>query len=166
MYWLLDYAEQENLRQRMIRLQSTILNRQPRDQSEQIFPFIGRKSRTIARTLIENLPDENAVVVDPFGGSGTFAYAALDAGRRVIFNEWEPYAYKMSTAPFRGVPDPEEYYTSLRFIAQQVEPTMDAIYKTRCPNCGAFNNMDKLLYAKKNIYHCNKCGNVIGVERN
>ena len=79
MYWLLDYAEQENLRQRMIRLQSTILNRQPRDQSEQIFPFIGRKSRTIARTLIENLTDENALVVDPFGGSGTFAYAALDA---------------------------------------------------------------------------------------
>ena len=36
----------------------------------------------------------------------------------------------------------------------------------RCPNCGAFNNMDKLLYAKKNTYHCNKCGNVIGVEKN
>lgn len=67
MYWLLDYAEQENLRQRMIHLQSTILNRQPRDQSEQIFPFIGRKSRTIARTLIENLTDENGLVVDPFG---------------------------------------------------------------------------------------------------
>ena len=81
MYWLLDYAEQENLRQRMVHLQSTIMNRQARDQSEQIFPFIGRKSRAIARTLIENLTDENAVIVDPFGGSGTFAYAALDAGR-------------------------------------------------------------------------------------
>lgn len=94
MYWLLDYAEQENLRQRMVHLQSTIMNRQARDQSEQIFPFIGRKSRAIARTLIENLTDENAVIVDPFGGSGTFAYAALDAGRHVIFNEWEPYAYE------------------------------------------------------------------------
>lgn len=124
MYWLLDYAEQENLRQRMIHLQSTILNRQPRDQSEQIFPFIGRKSRTIARTLIENLTDENGLVVDPFGGSGTFAYAALDAGRHVRFNEWEPYAYKMSTAPFRGVPSSEEYCAALRFIAQRVEPTM------------------------------------------
>ena len=45
MYWLLDYAEQENLRQRMVHLQSTIMNRQARDKSEQIFPFIGRKSR-------------------------------------------------------------------------------------------------------------------------
>ena len=57
MYWLLDYAEQENLRQRMVHLQSTIMNRQARDQSEQMFPCIGRKSLAIARTLIENLSD-------------------------------------------------------------------------------------------------------------
>lgn len=117
MYWLLDYAEQENLRQRMIHLQNTILNRQPRDQSEQVFPFIGRKSRAIARTLVENLTEEDAVVADPFGGSGTFAYAALDAGRHVLFNEWEPYAHQMSTAPFRGVPSIEDYCDALRFIA-------------------------------------------------
>lgn len=80
--------------------------------------------------MIENLTDENGLVVDPFGGSGTFAYAALDAGRHVRFNEWEPYAYKMSTAPFRGVPSSEEYCAALRFIAQRVEPTMNAIYKT------------------------------------
>ena len=155
MYWLLDYAEQENLRQRMIHLQSTILNRQPRDQSEQIFPFIGRKSRTIARTLIENLTDENGLVVDPFGGSGTFAYAALDAGRHVRFNEWEPYAYKMSTAPFRGVPSSEEYCAALRFIAQRVEPTMNAIYKTRCPNCGAELPFDGLFFDREPLeyYH-------------
>ena len=155
MYWLLDYAEQENLRQRMIHLQSTILNKRPRDQSEQIFPFIGRKSRTIARTLIENLTDENAVIADPFGGSGTFAYAALDADRRVLFNEWEPYAYKMSTAPFLGVPAPEEYSAALRFIAQQVEPTMATIYKTRCPNCGTELLFDGLFFDREPLeyYH-------------
>ena len=155
MYWLLDYAEQENLRQRMVHLQSTIMNRQARDQSEQIFPFIGRKSRAIARTLIENLTDENAVIVDPFGGSGTFAYAALDAGRHVIFNEWEPYAYEMSTAPFRGVPSPDEYADALCFIAQRVEPTMNTIYKTRCPNCGAELVFDGLFFDREPLeyYH-------------
>ena len=136
MYWLLDYAEQEDLRQRIVHLQSTILNSQPRDQSEQIFPFIGRKSRTIAKTLIENLTDEDAVIADPFGGSGTFAYAALDLDRTMLFNECEPYAYRMSTAPFRGVPTPAEYDAALRHIVQRVKPTMDSIYKTRCPNCG------------------------------
>ena len=155
MYWLLDYAEQENLRQKMIRLQNTIFNRQPRDQSEQIFPFIGRKSRTIARTLIENLTDENAVIADPFGGSGTFAYAALDAGRYVFYNEWEPFAFKMSTAPFRGVPSPEQYSEALRFIVQRVEPTMNAIYKTKCPNCGAELSFDGLFFDREPLeyYH-------------
>ena len=95
MYWLLDYAEQEALRQRMIGLQTSIAGNQQRDQSEQLFPFIGRKSRNIARTLIENLTQEGDMVVDPFGGSGTFAYAALDAGRHIMFNEWEPYAYSL-----------------------------------------------------------------------
>lgn len=146
MYWLLDYAEQENLRQRMIHLQNTILNRQPRDQSEQVFPFIGRKSRAIARTLVENLTEQDAVVADPFGGSGTFAYAALDAGRHVLFNEWEPYAHRMSTAPFRGVPSTEDYCDALRFIAQRVEPVMDTIYKTRCPNCGTELPFDGLFF--------------------
>ncbi len=155
MYWLLDYAEQENLRQRIIRLQNVILNRQPRDQSEQIFPFIGRKSRTIARTLIENLTDENAVIADPFGGSGTFAYAALDAGRHVRYNEWEPFAYKMSTAPFRGIPSPEQYNEALQFIAQRVEPTMNIIYKTRCPNCGAELTFDGLFFDREPLeYYC------------
>ena len=155
MYWLLDYAEQENLRQRMIHLQNTILNRQPRDQSEQVFPFIGRKSRAIARTLVENLTEEDAVVADPFGGSGTFAYAALDAGRHVLFNEWEPYAHRMSTAPFRGVPSTEDYCDALRFIAQRVEPVMDAIYKTRCPNCGTELPFDGLFFDRDPLefYH-------------
>ncbi len=155
MYWLLDCAEQENLRQRIIRLQNTILNRQPRDQSEQVFPFIGRKSRAIARTLIENLTDENAVVADPFGGSGTFAYAALDAGRRILFNEWEPYAFRLSTAPFRGVPPTQDYCDALRFIAYRVEPVMDSIYKTRCPNCGTELPFDGLFFDRNPLefYH-------------
>ena len=99
--------------------------------------------------------DENGLVVDPFGGSGTFAYAALDAGRHVRFNEWEPYAYKMSTAPFRGVPSSEEYCAALRFIAQRVEPTMNAIYKTRCPNCGAELSFDGLFFDREPLeyYH-------------
>lgn len=155
MYWLLDYEEQENLRKRIIHLQSTILNKQPRDQSEQIFPFIGRKSRVIARTLIENLTDNGQLVVDPFGGSGTFAYAALDLRRRVLLNEWEPYAYKLSTAPFRGVPPIDDYRMSINFIVKRVEPIMKSIYKTKCPKCGAELSFDGLFFDREPLeyYH-------------
>lgn len=156
MYWLLDYEEQENLRKRIIHLQSTILNKQPRDQSEQIFPFIGRKSRVIARTLIENLTDDNdQLVVDPFGGSGTFAYAALDLHRRVLLNEWEPYAFKLSTAPFRGVPPIDDYRISINFIVKRVGPIMESIYKTKCPKCGAELSFDGLFFDRDPLeyYH-------------
>lgn len=149
MYWLLDYAEQENLRQKMVHLQSTIRNKESREQSEQIFPFIGRKSRIIARTLIDNLTEQNAVVVDPFGGSGTFAYAALDINRHILFNEWEPYAYRMSTAPFRTIPTSEEYSDALNLIKYNVEPIMNFIYKTRCPNCGMEICFDGLFYDRE-----------------
>lgn len=35
--------------------------------------------------------------------------------------------------------------------------------KLRCPACGGFENLDRLLYAKNNIYHCNRCGERIVV---
>ncbi|MBQ3194521.1 MAG: restriction endonuclease [Oscillospiraceae bacterium] len=149
MYWLLDYAEQESLRQRMIDLQNHIPNSLPREQAEQVFPFIGKKSREIARLIIEHLTDENGVVVDPFGGSGTFAYAALDAGRRIFFNEWEPYAYKLSTAPFRGVPSDEQYGNALRYLHERVNPIMDDIYRTRCPQCGEEFQFDGLFFDRE-----------------
>ena len=143
MYWLLDYVEQENLRQKMIRLQTSITGNQQRDQSEQLFPFIGRKNRNIARTLVEILTQEGDIVADPFGGSGTFAYATLDVGRNILFNEWEPYAYTMATAPFRGIPSETEITDALEQISQMVMPVMDDIYKTRCPNCGAEMNEEE-----------------------
>ena len=149
MYWLLDYAEQENLRQKMIRLQTSIVGEQQREQSEQLFPFIGRKSRSIARTIVENLTQEGDVVADPFGGSGTFAYATLDAGRRMLFNEWEPYAYRMATAPFRGIPTEAEIDSALAQITQIVMPVMDDIYKTRCPNCGEELQFDGLFFDRE-----------------
>ena len=34
----------------------------------------------------------------------------------------------------------------------------------RCPSCGAFINLDRLFYARNNVYHCHGCGNRITVE--
>ena len=146
MYWLLDGADQEKLRQKIIGLQTDVAHTQVRDQAEQLFPFVGRKSRSIARTLIEHLSEDGSLVIDPFGGSGTFAYAALDCNRCVKFNEWEPYAFSMSTAPLRGVPGETEYQDSLKQLDQEVAPIMSSIYKTRCPICGEELSFDGLFF--------------------
>ena len=146
MYWLLDYAEQESLRQKMINLQTQLMQTQQREQTEQIFPFIGRKSRAVARTIINLLSPEDGVIADPFGGSGTFAYAALDCNRTMIYNEWEPYAYRLSTAPFKDVPSDSDFNSALTQIKSKVEPVMSTIYKTKCPNCGAELQFDGLFF--------------------
>jgi restriction system protein len=146
MYWLLDYEEQENLRQRIIRLQEEIIQPQKKEHSEQVFPFIGRKSRAIANIIISNLTKENDLISDPFGGSGTFAYAALDCNRRILINEWEPYAFRMMSAPFRGVPNLNDLSAALEKFSGISKPTLDRLYRTRCPKCGNELTFDGLFF--------------------
>ena len=35
----------------------------------------------------------------------------------------------------------------------------------RCPHCGGFENLERLLYAKKHIYHCRHCGEIIKIGK-
>lgn len=146
MYWLLDFSYQEELRQKIIRLQTELLQPEPREQSEQVFPFIGRKSRKVASSIINSLTREEGEVCDPFGGSGTFAYAGLDCNRTVSFNEWEPYAFRMATTPFAGVPDESDFRTSLELFSQKAKPIIEQIYRTRCPICQREFTFDALFF--------------------
>jgi len=135
-YWLLDYEKQEEVRQKIIKLQTNLPALHQRNQREQVFPFVGRKDRNIARIIVEHLTDDNALVCDPFGGSGTFAYAALDAGRNITVNEWEPYAFRLSRAPFHKLPNQALYLREKEKFIDLVKPVMETIYKTCCPTCG------------------------------
>ena len=111
MYWLLDYETQEIIRNKIIKLQSNIIDTPvSRNQREQVFPFNGRKDRHTAFTIIRSLVDDptQGVVCDPFCGSGTFVYAGADAKCTVMANEWEPYAFRMMSAPMRYIPTKAE----------------------------------------------------------
>lgn len=35
--------------------------------------------------------------------------------------------------------------------------------KLRCPNCGGFENLNRLMSAKKHVFHCRHCGERINV---
>ncbi len=35
--------------------------------------------------------------------------------------------------------------------------------KLRCPNCGGFENLERLMYAKKHVFYCRHCGERINV---
>jgi len=155
MYWLLDYTHQEKLRQKIIKLQTEIMQPRKREQAEQIFPFIGRKSRGIATAIIENLTESNAMVCDPFCGSGTFLNAAQDCNRKMKANEWEPYAYRMATAPFKGALSDIEYQEGVQQLLADISPIMKKIYMTKCPECGRELMFDALFFDRdpEEYYH-------------
>ena len=146
MYWLLDYDEQDRIRDVVLQLHDSIAAPHRRVQEDQTFPFVGRKDRGIASTIIEALSPDDGVICDPFAGSGTFVYSALDCGRKVKANEWEPYAYKLMTAPFSALPTTEEYEEALITFKNRVLPVMKRIYETTCPECGETLMFDGLFF--------------------
>lgn len=113
MYWLLDYEEQDRIREIILHLNKKLARSHNRTQSDQTFPFVGRKDRDIAVDIIEELTPDKGVVCDPFAGSGTFVYAAVDSERKVIANEWEPYAHELMSAPFAPLPSLQKYSEAL-----------------------------------------------------
>ena len=104
MYWLLDYEEQDRIRDAVLKLHDALAVAHKRVQDDQTFPFVGRKDRGIASTIISELTPPNGIVCDPFAGSGTFVYSAIDCKREIQANEWEPYAHEMMESPFCNLP--------------------------------------------------------------
>lgn len=155
MYWLLDFEEQDRIREIILALHDSLAEPHKRVQEDQTFPFVGRKDRGIASTIIEALSPEGGLVCDPFAGSGTFVYSALDCKRRVKANEWEPYAHVMMTAPLHELPSQTEFDAALDQFKSKVLPTMQSIYETRCPECGETIMFDGLFFDREpeEYYH-------------
>lgn len=155
MYWLLDYDEQDRIREIILRLNKKLARSHSRTQADQTFPFVGRKDRDIAVDIIEELSPENGWVCDPFAGSGTFVYAANDANRNIIANEWEPYAHEMMSAPLAPLPSAEDYFQVLEDFKKRVYVQMEEIYETVCPDCGKRIMFDGLFFDRdpEEYYH-------------
>lgn len=146
MYWLLSYEEQDRIREVILHLNKELSVQHKRTQSDQTFPFVGRKDRGIAATIIESLCPDDGLVCDPFAGSGTFIYAALDCKKRVLGNEWEPYAHELMMDPLLHLPGRKEYEKAKAELISAIRPKMERIYETTCPQCGHKIMFDGLFF--------------------
>lgn len=36
--------------------------------------------------------------------------------------------------------------------------------RLRCPNCGGYENLDRLMYAQNHVFHCRHCGEKIEIQ--
>ena len=64
----------------------------------QIAPYIGRMKTAMARSLIEKWTRPGDLIVDPFCGCGVIVLEAAAGGRRIVANDWNPYAMLLTRA--------------------------------------------------------------------
>lgn len=145
MYWLLSSDQKARVRKeveavatRVSEISNTVPHR------AQIFPFNGRKDQRKAEAVIGELCKSGGLVIDPFAGSGTFAYGAMDAGVEVRANEWEPYTHRMSSAPWR-VPSESQIKKAVEELDKELEDLSRDLYKTEC-RCGRVHVLDSLFF--------------------
>jgi hypothetical protein len=67
--------------------------------SRLIVRYWGRKPGDIINSYIMS---EDSVIVDPFGGSGSIALTALEKGKRVIYADFNPYAWLVASVSIGG----------------------------------------------------------------
>ena len=83
---------------------------------QQIAPYIGRMKTSIARHLIEQHTIPNAMVVDPFAGSGVVPFEAAIRGRHVVASDINPYGIALTRAKLFA---PKSEGVALRRLSQR-----------------------------------------------
>lgn len=144
MYWLLDEEEQKRIRQVVMLLTTELSTITSNPQIDQLFPYVGRKDRRKAEIIVRHLSPDKGVVCDPFSGSGVHSYAVATLGRQAAVNEWEPYANRISSAPWR-LPAESDVQTAYKDLIAKIKPELDNLYQTKCV-CGNTHVLHSLFF--------------------
>lgn len=153
MFWLFEEIEQNNIRNtvdKLVHELSTIIGNPHIDQ---LFPYVGRKDRRKAERAIGILSEANNLVIDPFVGSGTFAYACANLGRNFKGNEWEPYANRMANAPWR-LPTYDDIESAMNSLQESIENRLNYLYRIFC-DCGQIHVLDSLFFDREPLEYIN-----------
>lgn len=107
------------------------------------FNFKGRKSPMIAEKVIEAVCDKNTVLYDPFMGSGSFVYAAMDKVKEIYATELDNYTFHAVSALMNKT-DMHKLSELFDVIKENVYESIMALYETAC--CGYKNYISKVLF--------------------
>lgn len=147
MYWLLSEEEQKRVRDTVNALTTDLSVIVGNPQTDQLFPFVGRKDKRKAQSIVKYLTPKDGVVADPFSGSGIHPYAILSLGRSFLANEWEPYTNRLSSAPWR-LPPKAALESAYKELISKIKPELDKLYWTKC-TCGADHVFKSLFYDRE-----------------
>lgn len=107
------------------------------------FNFKGRKSPDIAEKVIEAVCDRDAVIYDPFMGSGSFVYAAMGKVNHIYATELDNYTFHAVSALMNKV-DMLKLDELFHTVKSDVYDEIMALYETSC--CGRKNYIYKVLF--------------------
>lgn len=144
MYWLLEESKQREIRKIVRDLTMELSTIIGNPQTDQLFPYVGRKDRRKAEAIVKHLSPEAGTVCDPFSGSGIHAYAITTLQRKLLANEWEPYVNRISAAPWR-LPEESELKDAYKILLTKIKLKLDDLYRTKCP-CGKEHVLHTLFF--------------------
>lgn len=101
-----------------------------------IHKYWGRKPWNIVSTYIRKYTEEGGIVLDPYVGSGTTAYEAIRARRKIIAFDINPVATFITRSMLEPV-NTFDYELAFAKIQDEVKREIDELYLTRCTQCGA-----------------------------
>jgi restriction system protein len=153
MYWLLESMFQQKIREDIDKLVESLSVITGNPQTDQLFPYVGRKDRRKALVTVKVLTNNDGLVVEPFAGSGSFAYAIWQAGRQCAANEWEPYACTMANAPW-CLPMENKVTEAIEEVTKKVESWFNDLYKIKC-NCGHQHVLDTQFFDREPLRYKN-----------
>lgn len=97
-----------------------------------------------AKAVFEVLLGDGETALDPFGGSGIFTYAATDGDYLIRSNEWDPYTWRMSSAPWR-TPKKSKITDTLAELERTTGARIQSLYASVC-KCGSPITVDSIFF--------------------
>ena len=108
-----------------------------------VFNFKGRKSPAIAEKIIETVCTRDDVLYEPFMGSGSFVFAAMDKVREIYATELDNYTFSAVEALVCKI-DMKKLSKLFWSVKDDCYQKIMWLYETEC--CGQKNYISKVLF--------------------
>ncbi len=113
-----------------------------------VHKYWGRKSPNVISEYIHNYTSEGDIVLDPYVGSGTTAYEAIKARRKVIAFDTNPVATFITKCMLEPI-NSFDYEIAFEQIENDVKNKIEELYFTQCSLCGKQATIREVIWQRE-----------------
>jgi hypothetical protein len=115
--------------------------------SRQLVRYWGRKPVDIVSGLIRN---DDHVIIDPFGGSGSIILEALRRGKKAVYADINPYAWLVTHVNIAGA-DTMEFDDAVNYVVKRAYEIENYIKRRVLPNDWLYYNNGASFIKRRNF---------------